>query len=407
MMGGEIRVKSEVGKGSIFSFRAQFACIETQGEDADRAESSGLDVFTFDGRLRGTRVLLVEDNAINRQVASEILDSLGISVKLAESGLEALDRLLGVDEPPHYDAVLMDIQMPGMDGFETTRRIRRDARYADIPIVAMTAYAMIGDREKCLDAGMNDYVSKPIDVGTLFVTLDKWISSRMETAPQSTVEAPPESADSTTFPDNLPGLDLANGLQRVVGNSKLYGRLVNDFLSDYSAVDVQLTHLLEQGDMDGAERLAHTLKGVTGNLGAHRLNSLAEQLNRALRAEQITSVHDANNLLHELSSALREALGSMEQTLRLISDSDGTEHEDVFSEETLEPDVLRPLLEKMHGLLLEQTFGACDMADELSRRLQRTRFAEDADALKECMRTFDFQSGLDVLADMTAKLKTL
>ena len=161
LMGGEIGVKSELGKGSVFHFHISFEL----GNDDDIIDNQLSHPIPADAlqSLQGARVLLVEDNEINQQVAEGLLARVGVSVVIAHHGEYALQLLQQED----FDGILMDMQMPVMDGLEATRQIRSDQRFHDLPIIAMTANAMPGDREKCLQAGMNDHVSKPVDPGLL------------------------------------------------------------------------------------------------------------------------------------------------------------------------------------------------------------------------------------------------
>ncbi|NVM21180.1 MAG: response regulator [Desulfobacterales bacterium] len=170
MMDGEIRAKSEPGQGSAFYFTANFG---RQSEDKEKrpvASSVSTEPVTIE-RLRGATILVAEDNTINQDVASEILASVGIIVETANNGKEAIDAL----NSGAYDCVLMDIQMPDMDGFEATRLIRQDPNFNKLPIIAMTAHAMTGDRQKCIEVGMNDYIAKPIEPEELFSKLGKWV----------------------------------------------------------------------------------------------------------------------------------------------------------------------------------------------------------------------------------------
>ena len=175
--------------------------------------------------IRGARLLVAEDNEINQQVAREILESAGFLVELASNGREAVERV----RSGRYDAVLMDIQMPVMDGLEATRELRADGRFGDLPVIAMTAHAMAGDREQSLAAGMNDHVTKPIDPDALFaVLLRVGPTGRAEGRhPQSQRQPEPTRARARPVAvEELPGIDRATGLQRVAGNEALYSQAV-------------------------------------------------------------------------------------------------------------------------------------------------------------------------------------
>jgi len=235
------------------------------------------------GMLLGTRILLTEDNAINQQIAVELLEGAGATVTVANNGREAVEALLGGVYPPPYDVVLMDLQMPEMDGYQATARIRADSRFASFPIIAMTAHATSEERAACIAAGMNDHISKPIYPNVLFDT----VARHFHPAPAAAPAAPVDTAPPTASPqDPLPvvdGLDTADGLARVGGNRKLYLRLLRQFVDDERDAVVRIRERLAAGDHATAERMAHTVRGVAGSLGARELQAIAGDLERAVK----------------------------------------------------------------------------------------------------------------------------
>ncbi len=235
--------------------------------------------------VRGATVLLVEDNLINRQVATEILTGVGLTVETAENGRDAVAAVQERD----YDAVLMDIQMPEMDGYQATRTIRHDLSRHDLPIIAMTAHALKGDREKCLAAGMNDYVTKPIRTEDLLAALSQWISGASGTgeggAPAAGAETVPPS-QVETLPAGWPvleGIDVGAGIRRVSGKRSLFLNLLSSFARDYATVGSSVQEALRRGDVDGAVHQVHTVKGVAANISAERLAGAAARLEKELR----------------------------------------------------------------------------------------------------------------------------
>ena len=222
-------------------------------------------------RLRGVRVLLAEDNEINQQIAVELLEGVGATVEVANDGVEAVHRLLEQPEPPNVDVVLMDVQMPEMDGYQATKTIRSDPRFADLPIIAMTAHATIEERQKCLDAGMNGHVSKPIDPAALFETVERFAAARVPGPAVPAAEPAPAAVSDRDELPAVPGLDVADGLGRVAGNTKLYRKLLHRFATTQADAFGQMRSALAEGRRPDAERHAHTLKGVAGSLGAHQL----------------------------------------------------------------------------------------------------------------------------------------
>ena len=241
------------------------------------------------GRLRGARVLLVEDNELNQQVALELLGSADVEVDLAANGEEGVRRV----QEKAYGLVLMDLQMPVMDGFEATRRIRALPGFERLPILAMTANAMAGDRERSLAAGMNDHVTKPIDPDALFEALLRWLPERPPAAapPPRRPPRPPRprlggaglAADDPLAA--VPGLDAADGLRRVLGKREAYVGLLRTFASGQAGAPGAIRAALAEGRKADAERVAHTLKGVAGSIGARELQAEAAAVEAALRRD--------------------------------------------------------------------------------------------------------------------------
>ncbi|MDP3762359.1 MAG: response regulator [Ramlibacter sp.] len=230
--------------------------------------------------IRGARVLLVEDNDINQMVARAVLEDAGLIVEVAENGRVALDM---VQQSP-FDLVFMDMQMPVMDGVTATREIRAIDRLGKLPIVAMTANAMEQDRQLCLAAGMNDSLTKPIDPRTLWAALLRWIPPvQTEAAAAGGLAALAPRPDAGHWLDDVPGLDVTQGLRYARGNENLYRSLLGRFVASHAGAPAQIHESLANGDIAGAEMLAHTVKSVAGNIGARTIQSLASGLEQALR----------------------------------------------------------------------------------------------------------------------------
>ncbi len=223
-------------------------------------------------KLSGKRILLVEDNAINQQVALELLEKAGAIVTVASNGAAALEALT----QQSFQAVLMDVQMPVMGGYEATARIRENPIWSELPVIAMTAHALAGDRDRCLEAGMNDHISKPIDPNVLVNTLDRWLNGATDTEPV---------AEQAT---QLAILDTAAGLQRVGGNSALYHRLLSEFASQFSDAGQRLA-----AEPEKTKLLAHSLAGVAGNLGASLLSQAARRLELSPSEAHLAAVQEA------------------------------------------------------------------------------------------------------------------
>jgi two-component system, sensor histidine kinase and response regulator len=232
----------------------------------------------FSTVLSGARVLLVEDNDINQQVARELLEQANITVLLAENGLKAVE----IVSSEALDGVLMDLQMPVMDGLTATRKIREIPEYADLPILAMTANAMSGDRDLCLEAGMQDHIAKPIDPGNMFSTMSHWIKpSSPQPMPSSHLKN--KDAEEEMVLPELAGIDVHAGLRRMGGSVKGYLGLLVRFQSNQNGATQAIRETVATGDMATAERHAHTLKGVSGTIGAEDLQEKAAVLEKAIK----------------------------------------------------------------------------------------------------------------------------
>jgi len=227
--------------------------------------------------LAGLHVLLVEDNKFNQQLANALLMRAGVEVGIADDGIEALEAL----QRERFDAVLMDMQMPKMDGLEATRLIRENPDFADLPIIAMTANAMIGDRENCLAAGMNDYISKPIQYEAMYAALAHW-THRKERPAEAAVEAQPMAETPAMFDPEKAMFNPEKAMPRM-GGKDLYLTMLEKFIPSQEQALQSIQNALEADDPATAERLAHSLRGVAATVGALSLAESAGQLETAIR----------------------------------------------------------------------------------------------------------------------------
>lgn len=248
-------------------------------------------------------VLLVEDNPINQRVATEMLARAGIRVDSADNGLTAISSI----KTNSYDAVLMDVQMPEMDGLEVTRIVRTELNMQELPIIALTAHTMTGDRDRCLDAGMNDYLPKPIDRLALFQVLKKNIESKggqFDRMPGAFTPADPEIP---AFALSVPGIDVVDGLTRLGGDWDLYMDVLNEYCEHYRNFLSEVKKLIADKDFATARRLAHALKGAAANVSADNLNTAALQLESACADE---NARKATRLLPKIEDCLTEVFAA-------------------------------------------------------------------------------------------------
>jgi two-component system sensor histidine kinase/response regulator len=263
--------------------------------------------------VRGSKILLVEDDEVNQEVAIGLLKEAGLVVDVADNGLIAVEKVRSND----YALVLMDMQMPEMDGVTATVEIRKDPRYQSLPIVAMTANVMQGDRDKCFAAGMNDHVAKPIEPDELGKALLKWIppnSSHSDIPdPSASVKESIKSEEAIALPANISGLNISEGLRRVIAKRSLYLSMLRKFVAGQTHFADQFNQAIEVSDFHLAERLAHTLKGVAGNIGAEVIAEAAAALETGLRHK--ASGSEVELLLIAVQRPLKSLIDALESQL--------------------------------------------------------------------------------------------
>ena len=255
-------------------------------------------------RLRGARVLLVEDNDMNQELAVELLTRAGLEVAVADNGREALDILAGDRD---FDGVLMDCQMPVMDGYTATREIRATPALQHLPVLAMTANAMAGDQQKVLDAGMNDHIAKPLDVGVMFATMARWIHPAPRRGQPASAPAGAPEADAGLPP--LAGVDTAAGLAIAQNDRRLYRKLLLRFRAGQADFAERFAQAGGEADPAGQERCAHTLKSTAGTIGAHALQQAARRLETACREQAPAEAREA--LLAEVIARLQPVIDGL------------------------------------------------------------------------------------------------
>jgi CheY-like chemotaxis protein len=343
-------------------------------------------------RLDGMRILLAEDNPINQQLAVELLESLGAEVDVANHGEEALAFL---DKQPdgHYEVVLMDLQMPVMDGYEATRRLRADPRHFRLPIIAMTAHAMEEERDRCKALGMNAHVTKPIEPDELFAVVAGFRSADKAGTAVAAAQKPTAKTAATTVLPKIEGLDAASGLRRAAGMLGIYLKLLRQFAVDYVAADTALGSMLGAKQLAEAERYAHTLKGLAGTLGATELQGCVARIEDALRQQQPVNpeVLDAMRaVLQPLMRALHEYFDIQPETAEPTSA--GGDDSPVSGE--------RPAwLDELENLLAEGDFAATDWWQSKESGLNGVIDSLTRKKIATALDNFDFNTALALLRE--------
>ncbi len=367
-------------------FDAIMGAFDKEVPGRDRAAQARVSTVEELNRVRGARVLLAEDNEINQQVAREILEGSGLVVSIANNGKEAVEKV----KAGTYDAVLMDIQMPVMGGFEATREIRRDERFKGLPIIAMTAHAMAGDREKSLDAGMNDHVTKPIDPDELFSALAKWIKPGERGTPEESPLWTQAEQGKEVLPSELPGIDFSSGLSRLSGNRQLYVKLLCKFKDSQQDAAQEIRAAFQSGNVETAGLLAHTVKGVSGNLGAEALYRAAAELEKAIKDGQ----ENIAPLLAEFSSELMVVMDG----IRTLQESrSGQEEPRPSTEVPVDKEKVRLLLQEMSGFLESDLTEAMNRLEALRQGLSNSSVHKEFKRLEKQVEGFDTDGALKSL----------
>jgi PAS domain S-box-containing protein len=296
-------------------------------------------------KIRGARVLLAEDNEINQEIGVELLGEIGLNVTLANNGREAVE----LANQSNYDCILMDMQMPELDGYEATQALRKDKKFKDLPIIAMTANAMQGDREKCLDAGMNDYVGKPINPKDLYMVLAKWIPEQESSGGEPNVPPVTEIKQNGNEFSNIAGINVEEGLGRVNGNKELFTKMLTKFYQDNLNIKSEIQKAVDDGEIKLAERMVHTVKGVSATIGAKKVAEASEPIEADLRKGK---KRISKKLFEEFSETLDEVLESLRKTVHTNGNSQKEQVD--FSKITLEQSLIDSIKGDIQaGLLME------------------------------------------------------
>jgi signal transduction histidine kinase len=353
--------------------------------------------------LSNKRVLLTEDNKTNQEVASTLMQELKLQVTIANNGKEAVNAV----KASHFDLVLMDLQMPEMDGFEATRLIRMDNKYQTLPIIAMTAHAMQGDRQKCLDAQMDDYLTKPIDVDKFFTLLKKWLGNNTEELATSINNVKKDINTKAIIYDSdftkLKSINLKKALLRVRGNKELLLRLLINFKNQEFDMAKKIEVAILQKKQEFAKELVHSLKGESGTLEANRLFLACKNLESKLFEKDHQK---QNEYLIDVSDALNEVL----QDISLLEqENEKNKNTDVNVPEIklelkLEFDHLDLQLKELAKLLKDNNLRAKTLAKNISIFLDSSEYSDQWVECTNALSDLDFELALKALSHLAKKM---
>ena len=347
-----------------------------------------------DANLNGMRVLLVEDNLINQQLAVELLEQRGVAVAVANNGQEALDQL-EAQAPDHYHAVLMDLQMPVMDGYEATRRLRADPRYFSLPLLAMTAHAMAEERERCKALGMNEHLSKPIEPDDLYAALARYyrVPATPGAAPAGTAAVPANTDQQLQLP-SVGGLDTAAGLRRAGNNRKLYRQTLAMFANDYANCRQTFEQCIAEGRWQEAERLAHTLKGLAGTLGAREVQVPAGELEAACKGQQAAP---ATTALLALTAVLAPIISVLQQHFATTSIAE--EAASAAARAGAAPGKLPDCLAQLRDLLSDGDSSAIDLWEKYHDEFAAALPPQATHRIDTALQSFEFDTARALLPE--------
>ncbi|TXT16388.1 MAG: two component system sensor histidine kinase barA-like, partial [Erysipelotrichaceae bacterium] len=355
--------------------------------------------LSYTPQLNGIRVLLVEDNEVNQEVAKEILSQAGLIVSIANNGQEAVAKV----KENIFDIVLMDIQMPIMDGYDATREIRKSPALATLPIISMTANALLRDQQKCLEAGMNDNVSKPIDTKQLFQKIEHWVLKEIALPHEKINSAPIIGTDpsQTTLISGsanfqfLASFDFKQSLDRLGGNLEFYYQLLEKFRNNHKDEIGRIQSALVVNDFKAARILAHTLKSAAGNVGALHVSEKAALLENVLGEENLSNVE---SLLKQLNTELNDAVTSIALFLK------STKSAETFTNSQIDMNILSPLFSQLEKSLSDFDMASKHDLEEILILVKNSKISDEVADIKRFVEQYNYEDALKLLKNLVNSL---
>jgi two-component system, sensor histidine kinase and response regulator len=379
-----------VNTSALFDAINNLLHLEIKQEVFHKAQSLPIELIRE--QLSDVRVLLVEDNDMNLELAIELLADVGMRIDTARDGQQAIDKVKEND----YDVVLMDIQMPVMDGLTATMKIRQLPQFERLPILAMTAHAMVGEYEKSIAAGMNDHITKPIDPFVLYKALIQYTKGEviLEAMLKS---APDETAVVASTEIQIEGIDTAKGLQRVAGKTETYIKILRTFTNNYQNIRSSLQHLMSQDDVAGLSSLLHTLAGVSGNIGMEIVHRESLQLSTEFKQQK----EQENNLIsEEQQSRISMLADEAEKTIGILVDFFNTQIAEESSQKRLDDAGKNQLLLEMKDAIEQSDAVSIELAERILNEFELgNKEKENIQELVNLLNDFEFEEALRLLED--------
>jgi PAS domain S-box-containing protein len=341
--------------------------------------------------LQGAKILLVEDNIQNQEIAIEFLQKANINVKIANNGKEAVE-VLGKEE---FDGVLMDCQMPILDGYEATKQIRKIEKLKDLAIIAMTANAMQGDREKCINSGMNDYIAKPLDFSKFYETLVKWIKPKNSIVGEEQKE---EIVDTDIKELKIDGINVSQALSRMAGNQTLFLNQLKRFIKSQNNFEEKILTHVKNSDLESAIREAHTLKGLCGNIGADLLFEKAKELEFYLKEKGFDDKY--GDLLKVIKTDLKLLIKNIKDNL----DEPFPNKNNLLEDKNVNISKINNLFVELEQLLNELDSNALIKANELQIEVEKMGYFNELDNFINYVNDFDFDKADEYLKLLKEKV---
>ena len=398
LMGGIIDVDSWEGSGSTFWFEIPFELTTVVTTESFKRTTET--VVNSGPRLKGRRILVVDDSDLNQIVVARALALEGAQTSIANDGQQALDCLRA--QPKEFDIVLMDVQMPVMDGLTATQILRGDPVLCEIPVIAFTAGVLHDERQNALDAGVNDFLAKPVDLEEMVAVLLRWISPGEATNESSMkVDAPhTDPVDTTvTLPTSLPGLDVTKGIA-LCGGEKLYRELIGELVRRHGDDDAAIRAALTAGNHHQAARIAHTLKGVAGNLSAVTVYRIAGELEVVLK-------YDHADFVDPLLLELTDAMAEIKESSLIVVNEPVHEDQDVPVTAPVSLCEINPLIDELLHLLQERRLTARKVMRKLGEKLSGTDVATELNELSVAVDRLEFVNAHTMALHLAQRFITL